>query len=174
MILEHLTGGSAENSIGSMRRAGLSRRAFLKVSGSATGGLFMSITLPAQMSEAEAADEDRFAPNAFIRIAGDGQIVLTIPYVEMGQGTYTSIPMLIAEELEWICRRFSWNMRPPTKSSTAIPCWVGYRQRATRMRYAHRGSPCAKPVRSQELCSSRRRQKNGRSNLYPVAPSEAR
>ena len=41
-----------------------------------------------------------FAPNAFIRIAPSGQITLTMPYVEMGQGTYTSIPMLIAEELE--------------------------------------------------------------------------
>ena len=39
-------------------------------------------------------------PNAFIRIGGDGQVVLTMPYVEMGQGTYTSVPMLIAEELE--------------------------------------------------------------------------
>src|SRR5262249_43246898 len=37
---------------------------------------------------------------AFVRIAGDGQIILTMPYVEMGQGTYTAIPMLIAEELE--------------------------------------------------------------------------
>ena len=39
-------------------------------------------------------------PNAFIRIDRDGQIFLTMPYVEMGQGTYTSISMLIAEELE--------------------------------------------------------------------------
>ena len=39
-------------------------------------------------------------PNAFVRIGTDGWIVLTMPYVEMGQGTYTAIPMLIAEELE--------------------------------------------------------------------------
>ena len=56
--------------------------------------------LPLANGEAEAADADGFTPNAFIRIGGDGQIVLTMPYVEMGQGTYTSIPMLIAEELE--------------------------------------------------------------------------
>ena len=30
----------------------------------------------------------------------EGQIVLTVPYVEMGQGTYTSLPMLVAEELD--------------------------------------------------------------------------
>src|SRR5580700_2251024 len=121
MILEHLTSGSAENSIGSMRRAGLSRRAFLKVSGYATGGLFMSITLPAQMSEAEAADEDRFAPNAFIRIAGDGQIVLTMPYVEMGQGTYTSIPMLIAEELEVDLKQVRLKHAPPNEKLYSNP-----------------------------------------------------
>ena len=58
----------------------------------------LSLRLP--FGNAEAADADLFAPNAFIRIERNGQIVLTMPYVEMGQGTYTSIPMLIAEELE--------------------------------------------------------------------------
>ena len=46
-------------------------------------------------SLAEAADADGFAPNAFIRIERDGQIVLALPYVAMGQGTYTSIPPLL-------------------------------------------------------------------------------
>ena len=41
-----------------------------------------------------------FAPSAFIRIDVNGVVTLTMAYVEMGQGTYTSIPMLIAEELE--------------------------------------------------------------------------
>jgi isoquinoline 1-oxidoreductase beta subunit len=60
----------------------------------------LSLSLPFANGDAEAASADGFAPNAFIRIEGDGQIVLTMPYVEMGQGTYTSISMLIAEELE--------------------------------------------------------------------------
>ena len=60
----------------------------------------LSLSLPFAIGEAEAAADDVFAPNAFVRIGSDGQIVLTMPYVEMGQGTYTSIPMLIAEELE--------------------------------------------------------------------------
>ena len=59
----------------------------------------LSLSLPFANGEAEAA-RPNFVPNAFIRIDGDGQIVLTMPYVEMGQGTYTAIPMLIAEELE--------------------------------------------------------------------------
>ena len=41
-----------------------------------------------------------FAPNAFVRIGRDGRVVLIVCQVEMGQGTYTSMPMLIAEELE--------------------------------------------------------------------------
>src|SRR2546425_7954660 len=40
-----------------------------------------------------------FAPNAFIRIGTDGRITLIMNQVEMGQGTYTSMPMLLAEEL---------------------------------------------------------------------------
>jgi isoquinoline 1-oxidoreductase beta subunit len=60
----------------------------------------LSLSLPFAKGEAGAAGAGTFAPNAFVRIQSDGQIVLTMPYVEMGQGTYTSIPMLIAEELE--------------------------------------------------------------------------
>ena len=76
----------------------LSRRNFLVSSAAAGGGLVLSLSLP--FSRSEAAGAENFAPNAFIRIGSDGKVVLTMPYVEMGQGTYTSIPMLIAEELE--------------------------------------------------------------------------
>ena len=79
---------------------GLSRRRFLHAGAAAGGGLMLSLSLPFSASEARAADTETFAPNAFIRIHNDGQVVLVMPYVEMGQGTYTSIPMLIAEELE--------------------------------------------------------------------------
>ena len=59
----------------------------------------LSLHLPLAGGDAVAAD-DGFAPNALIRIGSGGQGLLTMPCVEMGQGTYTSIPMLIAEELE--------------------------------------------------------------------------
>jgi isoquinoline 1-oxidoreductase beta subunit len=77
---------------------GLSRRRFLQAGAAAGGGLMLSMSLPLATGHAEAADS--FVPNAFMRIGTDGQVTLTMPYVEMGQGTYTSIPMLIAEELE--------------------------------------------------------------------------
>ena len=99
MILDRITSRAAGPD-GSPSKSGLSRRSFLRAGAAAGGGLMLSSSLPLANGEAEAADADGFAPNAFIRIVGDGQIVLTMPYVEMGQGTYTSIPMLIAEELE--------------------------------------------------------------------------
>ena len=76
----------------------LSRRSFLATSVAVGGGLLLSLSLP--FGGSDAAESDGFVPNAFIRIGSDGQVVLTMPYVEMGQGTYTSIPMLIAEELD--------------------------------------------------------------------------
>src|SRR6266566_1046410 len=77
----------------------LSRRQFLSASAALGGGLLIGFRTGAAHT-AEGAAGATFTPNAFIRIGADGQIVLTMPYVEMGQGTYTSIPMLIAEELE--------------------------------------------------------------------------
>ena len=76
---------------------GLSRRAFLKAGAAAGGGLLLSFAL--DCGEGDAA-EGIFAPNAFIRIDRDGAVTMIMPQVEMGQGTYTSMPMLIAEELE--------------------------------------------------------------------------
>ena len=72
----------------------------------------LSLCLPFAKGEAQAAG-DTFAPNAFVRIERDGQIVLTMPYVEMGQGTYTSIPMLIAEELEVDLKQVRLEHAPP-------------------------------------------------------------
>lgn len=97
----------------------LSRRRFLINSAAAGGGLVLSLTLPFGPSEAAASAE--FAPNAFIRIGRDGQVVLIMPYVEMGQGTYTSIPMLIAEELEVNLNQVRLEHAPPNEELYANP-----------------------------------------------------
>jgi len=79
----------------------------------------LSLNLPFGNGEVEAADA--FVPNAFIRIERDGPIVLTMPYVEMGQGTYTSIPMLIAEELEVDLKQVRLEHAPPDEKLYGNP-----------------------------------------------------
>ena len=101
----------------------LSRRSFLKVGAAAGGGFMLSLSLPPISSEAE--DGAGFAPNAFIRIGGDGEIVLTMPYVEMGQGDYTAIPMLIAEELEVDLKQVRLEHAPPDEKLYGNPLLLG-------------------------------------------------
>jgi isoquinoline 1-oxidoreductase beta subunit len=108
--------------IDSGRLAGdLSRRGFLQASAAAGGGLLLGLQLPFAGSESQAASSGTFEPNAFIRMGGDGQVVLTMPYVEMGQGTYTSIPMLIAEELEVGLNQVRVEHAPPNEKQYANP-----------------------------------------------------
>ena len=79
----------------------LSRRTFLKAGAAAGGGLFIGFNLSEAAAQPNVTNgADLFAPNAFVRIDRAGQVTLVMPQVEMGQGTYTSISMLIAEELE--------------------------------------------------------------------------
>ena len=124
MILDHITFRAAGPGC-SPSTNGLSRRRLLQAGAAAGGGLMLSLSLPFANGEAEAADADGFAPNAFIRIGGDGQIVLTMPYVEMGQGTYTSIPMLIAEELEVELKQVQVEHAPPNEKLYGNPLLAG-------------------------------------------------
>jgi len=86
-----------------------SRRSFLKGTGA---GLVIGMMLPATMAKAtqksgaaaalaagEMADS-AFVPNAFIRIAADNTVTVLVKHTEMGQGSYTGLTMLVAEELE--------------------------------------------------------------------------
>jgi len=98
----------------------LSRRSLLRAGAAAGGGLMLSLSLPFATGDAGAAD-GAFAPNAFVRIERDGRVVLTMPYVEMGQGTYTSIPMLIAEELEVDLNQVQLEHAPPDERLYANP-----------------------------------------------------
>src|SRR4030095_2158107 len=102
----------------------LSRRRFLTGSAAVGGGLLIGFTTGPSIAAADAAQNDGgppFAPHAFISIGADGQVVLTMPYVEMGQGTYTSIPMLIAEELEVSLSQVRLEHAPPNEKLYANP-----------------------------------------------------
>lgn len=78
----------------------LSRRRFLQTSALAGGGLVLGVHLPAMGQTPGAAAAQTFSPNAFIRIGTDNSITLLVTHTDMGQGTLTSLPMLIAEELD--------------------------------------------------------------------------
>jgi len=75
------------------REPRVSRREFLSIGATVGGGLLLGFELPAPPASP-------FSPNAFIRIDRDGRVTLIMHKVEMGQGTYTSMSMLLAEELE--------------------------------------------------------------------------
>ncbi|MFZ6647677.1 molybdopterin cofactor-binding domain-containing protein [Undibacterium sp. TJN25] len=100
-----------------------SRRNFLSVSLAAGGGLLIGVGFNAFAASASASTptpeaasvaDGAFIPNAFVRIAPDGQVTVTMAYIEMGQGPYTSIPMLIAEELEIDIRSVRLEHAPPS------------------------------------------------------------
>jgi isoquinoline 1-oxidoreductase beta subunit len=81
-----------------MTQTNTSRRSFLKTSAAVTGGLMLGFNLPGTQGEAMAAGTVH-TPNAWVHIADNNVITLLSARSEMGQGVYTSMPMLIAEEL---------------------------------------------------------------------------
>jgi isoquinoline 1-oxidoreductase subunit beta len=87
-----------------MSARSLSRRAFLAQSAIAGGGLVIGLHLPGAMRRAFAQEAapavPKPVPNAFIRIAPDDTVTILLKHSEMGQGVFTSLPMVIAEELE--------------------------------------------------------------------------
>ncbi|MFM0099502.1 xanthine dehydrogenase family protein molybdopterin-binding subunit [Paraburkholderia nemoris] len=122
-------------------KGGISRRTFLKFGvtvGAATGGgLLLGFSMPAVSQDQKAGksviggDGDEapqsgvFAPNAFIQIDTAGKVTLVIPKVEMGQGVYTSIPMLIAEELEVPLDSVTLDHAPPNEKLFMDPLLGG-------------------------------------------------
>ena len=77
-----------------------SRRDFIKISSVAGAGLLLSFYLPAKDETAVASTGEAFVPNAWLRINNDGTVTITVARSEMGQGVLTSMPMIVAEELE--------------------------------------------------------------------------
>jgi len=79
------------------------RRDFLKTSASIGSGLCIAAYIPelaARTLENPLASSAVFAPNAFVRISPDDSVTIIANHSEMGQGVYTSLPMLLNEELE--------------------------------------------------------------------------
>ncbi|HUA88170.1 MAG TPA: molybdopterin cofactor-binding domain-containing protein [Steroidobacteraceae bacterium] len=96
-----------------------SRRDLLKV-GAAGGVVLLSFTLPFGQGRAAAAPEV-FAPNAFIRIDAHGKVTLVMPQVEMGQGIYTAVAMILAEELGVTLEQVELVAAPPSDALYGNP-----------------------------------------------------
>src|SRR5882672_4974887 len=81
---------------------GISRRGLL--TGGLAGGFLLAFHLPVRAVNEPVQPPDvtdgKFAPNAFIRIDETGRTTLVMPQVEMGQGIYTAVAMILAEELD--------------------------------------------------------------------------
>lgn len=92
---------------------GLDRRQFLKAGAALAGGLVLVVALPPGLNRGWAAGSSSFAPNAFIRIDRAGAATLMMPMVEMGQGVYTALSMLLAEELEVGLEQVRLEQAPP-------------------------------------------------------------
>ena len=105
----------------------LSRRAILRVSAAAGGGLLLGFYSPiAEAAAVNAAsgtapEPGPFAPDAFIRIDRAGKTTLVIPQVEMGQGVYTSLSMILAEELDADFSSVSVEAAPPSDALYGNP-----------------------------------------------------
>jgi isoquinoline 1-oxidoreductase subunit beta len=82
----------------------LSRRTFLRASATAAGGLLVSLyfdrAIAAQEEGSAAQKPVNYPPDAFVDVRPDGKIVIQVNRLEFGQGVQTSLPMLLADELD--------------------------------------------------------------------------
>ena len=76
----------------------LTRRTFLKVTAATGAGLTLGLYVGELEAQAPAAPAPQ--PNAFIRIGTDNTVTVIVKHLEMGQGTFTGLPTLVAEELD--------------------------------------------------------------------------
>ena len=105
---------------------GMTRRQFITSSALAGGGLLLSCYLPFGRRHLMAAAGNDFAPNAFLKIASDGRVTVIVNKAEMGQGVYTSLPMLVAEELccDWKKVTFQASPVAPEYNRVSMPIMV--------------------------------------------------
>ena len=78
----------------------IGRREFLQRTGMVTGGLVLGVALLDTVDGNDAVATDTFQPNVFVAIDIDGRITVWVSRTDMGQGTRTGMPMILAEELE--------------------------------------------------------------------------
>jgi isoquinoline 1-oxidoreductase beta subunit len=101
-------------------RTSLTRRQFMLVAAAAGGALVVGVTAQ-RLRNRGLPPGGAGALNAYVRIEPSGRITLVLPKVEMGQGTYTSLPMLVAEELEVELAAITVEAAPPDPAVYGFP-----------------------------------------------------
>jgi len=99
-----------------MSTTSYNRRDFLKTGGMLSGGLLVSFFVPAGAKRLIPGEETSgllFAPNAYLNIGADNTVKIILAHVEMGQGIWTTLPMLIAEELDCDWNKIKVEHAPP-------------------------------------------------------------
>ena len=101
----------------------VSRRMIMRAGAAAGGGLLLGFYAPVGIVASGAAQSGgaEFAPDAFIRIDRAGRVTLTMPQVEMGQGVYTSLSMILAEELDAAFDTVAVEAAPPSDALYSNP-----------------------------------------------------
>jgi len=80
------------------KESGVTRRSFLRASAGAAGGLMVALYFDLPLLAQPAAKT--YPPDAFVHIKSDGSIVIQVNRLEFGQGVQTSLPMVLADELD--------------------------------------------------------------------------
>ncbi|PWT70137.1 MAG: aldehyde oxidase [Proteobacteria bacterium] len=92
-----------------------SRRDFIKTSAAVGGGLALGFYLPGKAGVAQADNAATAMPNAWVKIGADNSVSILVARSEMGQGVATSMPMLVAEELEVDFSKVKVEFAPPAE-----------------------------------------------------------
>ncbi|HEY7759588.1 MAG TPA: molybdopterin cofactor-binding domain-containing protein [Burkholderiales bacterium] len=91
-----------------------SRRDFIKASAATGGALVVGFHLPGKLAQADAGGGYAM-PNAWIKVGADNQVTILVARSEMGQGVATSMPMLVAEELDVDINKVKVEFAPPAE-----------------------------------------------------------
>ena len=139
----------------------VTRRDFLK----SAGGLVLAVSLPQSLAQsgpgrtvpAGGPAAAAFVPNAFIRIGADNTVTVVVKHLEMGQGTYTGLPTLVAEELDADWAQIRAVGAPADAQQYNNLFWGQRRARAAAPRSRTRTSRCARPAPPRAMLVARRR-----------------
>jgi isoquinoline 1-oxidoreductase beta subunit len=111
------------------------RRAFLKYSTAVSGVALLGFHIPALPREAEVIED--FIPNAFIRVNTDNSVTIIVGASEMGQGVLTSIPQIVADEMDadWNAVDYQQSPAHPDYNRPGTPIMITGGSRTIRASY---------------------------------------